>query len=208
MTTAQDLLFVTLDATGEGVGPVESGDLSLALAGAELLDLLGDGTVTLDGELIVPGLVQAPADRLLADAASALVRQRPFERVEDWLWRRGEGLSAAYLTVMEEAGQVTRTRRRVLPGDPGSATPLDSPARRGAAERWASGEALLAALAGTLGLASGTGSGAEEPAEIGDDAAETVLAAVGGAVVELDGVRQRRRIEQAAFDNIWRGPGG
>jgi hypothetical protein len=202
MTTAQDLLFVTLDATGEG--PVESGDLSLARAGAELVDLLGDGTVTLEGEVIVPGLAQAPADRLLADAASALVRQRPFERVEDWLWRRGEGLSAAYLTVMEEAGQVTRTRRRLLPGDPGSATPLDSPARRGAAERWASGEALLAGLAGTLGLVPG----AEEPAEIGDDAAETVLAAVGEAVVELDGVRQRRRIEQAAFDNIWRGPAG
>jgi hypothetical protein len=90
MTTAQDLLFVTLDATSES--PVESGDLSLALAGAELVDLLGDGTVTLDGELIVPGLAQAPADRLLSDAATALVRQRPFERVEDWLWRRGEGL--------------------------------------------------------------------------------------------------------------------
>lgn len=203
MTTAQDLLFVTLDATGEG--HVESGDLSLALAGAELVDLLGDGTVTLDGELIVPGLAKGPADRLLADAAAALVRQRPFERVEDWLWRRGEGLSAAYLTVMEEAGQVTRTHRRLLPGDPGSATPLDSPARRGAAERWASGEALLAGLGSTLGLAPGT---EEEPVEIGDDAAETVLAAVGEAVVELDGVRQRRRIEQAAFDNIWRGPAG
>jgi hypothetical protein len=200
MTTAQDLLFVALDAVAEG--PVEGGDLSLALAGAELLDLLGDGTVTLDGELIVPGLAHAPADRLLADASTALVRQRPFERVEDWLWRRGEGLSAAYLTVMEDAGQVTRTRRRVLPGDPGSARALDTPARQSAAQRWAAGEPLLAALAGTLGLTSGED--AEEP-EIADEAAETVLAAVGGAVVELDGVRQRRRIEQAAFDNVWRG---
>lgn len=204
MTTAQDLLFVTLDVTAEG--PVEAGDLSLALAGAELVDLLADGTVTLDGELIVPGLAHAPADRLLADAATALVRQRPFERVEDWLWRRGEGLSAAYLTVMEDAGQVARSRRRLLPGDPGSATALDTPARRGAAERRASREPVLSALAGTLGLAS-VGDGEEAP-EIGDEAAEAVLAAVGDALVELDGVRQRRRIEQAAFDNIWRGPGG
>jgi hypothetical protein len=105
---------------------------------------------------------------------------------------------------LEEAGQVTRTHRRLLPGDPGSATALDSPARRGAAERWTSREALLAALGSTLGLTAGAG---EDP-EIEDDAAETVLAAVGEAVVELDGVRQRRRIEQAAFDNIWRGPGG
>ena len=33
----------------------------------------------------------------------------------------------------------------------------------------------------------------------------TVLATVGDAVMELDAVRQRRDIEQAAFDNVWRG---
>ncbi|CAM5736718.1 GPP34 family phosphoprotein [Streptomyces hirsutus] len=32
----------------------------------------------------------------------------------------------------------------------------------------------------------------------------TVLAAVNEAVVELAGVRQRRAIETAASDNIWR----
>jgi len=33
----------------------------------------------------------------------------------------------------------------------------------------------------------------------------TVLAAVNAAVMELGHVRQRRAIEEAAFDNIWRG---
>lgn len=33
----------------------------------------------------------------------------------------------------------------------------------------------------------------------------TVLAAVDEAVTELAGVRQRRSIEDAAFDNVWRG---
>ncbi|MEU5247025.1 GPP34 family phosphoprotein, partial [Streptomyces asoensis] len=38
------------------------------------------------------------------------------------------------------------------------------------------------------------------------DAVGTVLAAVGDAVTELEAVRQRRSIEDAAFDNIWRAP--
>jgi hypothetical protein len=33
-----------------------------------------------------------------------------------------------------------------------------------------------------------------------------VLATVSGAVVELDSVRQRKTVEDAAFDNIWRAP--
>ncbi len=32
-----------------------------------------------------------------------------------------------------------------------------------------------------------------------------MLAAVNDAVVELAAIRQRRSIEDAAFDNIWRG---
>lgn len=38
-----------------------------------------------------------------------------------------------------------------------------------------------------------------------DDAVTTVLAAVNDAVMELEAVRQRRSIENAAFANLWRG---
>ncbi|WP_031512197.1 GOLPH3/VPS74 family protein [Streptomyces sp. NRRL F-5123] len=200
MTTPQDVLITSLDVPSSR--PVESGDLSLVLAGAELIDLLGDGSVTLDGELVVPGLARTPADRLLVDAASALVRRPPYESAQDWLWRRGEGLAAVYLAVMEEAGQVARRHRRILPGRPGPATATDTPARRRAAERWRSGDPVLTVLAGALGIQPGP---AAAPPEISDDSVEAVLVTVGDAVVELDAVRQRRRIEQAAFDNIWRG---
>lgn len=198
-TTARDLLIVAMDA--ESSRPVEAGDLSLALAGAELVDLLREGQVTLDGDLLVPGVRRPPGDRLLAEAAALLVRQLPYESVEDWLWRRGRALSSAYLAAMESEGQVTRRHRRLLPGRPGPAELADSPARRRADERWASGEPVLAALAATLGIDA---EAAQAPA-VGDEPVVTVLAAVGDAVVELGAVRQRREIEQAAFDNIWRG---
>ncbi|WP_372346668.1 hypothetical protein [Streptomyces sp. KL116D] len=41
--------------------------------------------------------------------------------------------------------------------------------------------------------------------DLDDDATVTVLAAVGNAVMELEAVRQRRSVENAAFDNVWRG---
>ncbi|WP_333767095.1 GPP34 family phosphoprotein [Streptomyces sp. IBSBF 2435] len=200
MTTPQDLLIVAMDV--ESSHPVESGDLSLALAAAELLDLLDGRLASLDGDRVVPGVGSAPRDPLLAEAASALVRQPPYESVEDWLWRRGRALSAAYLAAMESAGHVTRKHRRLLPGRPGPAALVDSPLRRHATERWASGEPVLTALAAVLGIHAGT-PGA--PPGVADEAALTVLATAGDAVVELDAVRQRRDIEQAAFDNIWRG---
>ena len=74
--------------------------------------------------------------------------------------------------------------------------------RRQAAERWSSGDPVLAALAAAVGILD------EETADlpsVSDDAVATVLAAVHDAVRELDGERQRRVIEDAAFDNIWRG---
>ncbi|UWE10843.1 GPP34 family phosphoprotein [Actinacidiphila bryophytorum] len=198
-TTPRDLLIVAMDVQSNR--PVEAGDLSLALAGAELVDLLGEGLVSLDGDLLVPGVGRTPADQLLAEAAAALVRQLPYESVEDWLWRRGKALSGAYLAVMESDGQVSRRRRRLLPGRPGPAELTDTPARRRAAERWESGEPVLAALAATLGIRED----AAQTRAIGDEPVVAVLAAVGDAVTELDAVRQRREIEQAAFDNVWRG---
>ncbi len=52
MSTPRDLMIVAMDVAPDR--PVETGDLSLALAGAEVVDLLAAGAVVLDGDLIVP----------------------------------------------------------------------------------------------------------------------------------------------------------
>jgi hypothetical protein len=201
MSTPRDLFVVAMDV--ELSRPVEPGDLSLALAGAEVIDLIAAQALTLDGDLLVPGGGLEPADRLLAEAASSLTRQTPYESVEDWLWRRGRGLSAAYLADLEAEGQGTRKRRRWLPSRTGHTAPADSPARRSAADRWASQEPVLTALATVVGISDKS---AEDFPSVTDDAVLTVLAAVDDAVTELVAVRQRRAIEEAAFDNIWRAP--
>lgn len=200
MSTARDLSIITLDVPS--TRPIAQGDLSLALAGAELLDLADAAALTLEGERIVPGPQQPGGDALLDDAAASLLREAPYESVEDWLWRRGRGLAAAYRAALEAEGQVTRGRSRWNPLSSGHTALADSPARRAAAERWASGEPVLAGLAAAVGI---EGAPARELADPDDDAVVTVLAAVNGAVTELEGVRQRRTIEDAAFDNIWRG---
>ncbi|MBX7550665.1 GPP34 family phosphoprotein [Streptomyces sp. NPDC004232] len=199
MTTPRDLFLVSLDVPGEH--PVERGDLSLALAGAELVDLLGVRALTLDGERIVPGPALTTGDRMLDEAGAALTRREPYETVEDWLWRRGEGLAAAYRDALESEGQLTAERRHRLSLNPAERVPADTPARQHAADRWWSREPVLAGLAGILAI------GEDRPAEApADEDVITVLAAVGEAVRELEGVRTRRRIENAAFDNIWRVP--
>ncbi|WP_405883892.1 GPP34 family phosphoprotein [Streptomyces sp. NBC_01384] len=200
MTTAQDLLITALDA--EPGRAVEQGDLSLALAGAELVDLIDAQALTLEGDHIVPGAEWTLGDRLLDGAVSSLVRQAPYESVEDWLWRRGRGLSEAYHAELESEGQVTRRRHRWNPLGTGRAEWADSPARHRATDRRTSGEPVLAVLAAAVGIHDEP---TEEVADLVDDAVVTVLAAVHHAVTELDAVRQRRSIEQAAFDNIWRG---
>ncbi|WP_329222644.1 GPP34 family phosphoprotein [Streptomyces sp. NBC_01485] len=202
MTTARDLMIVVMDVTP--MRPVGQGDLSLALAGAEAIDLVTTGAVALDGDLLVPGPPTAPDDPLLDVAASSLVRAAPYESVEDWLWRRGRGLASAYATRLEADGLAVRPRLRRLRVRSGRPEPVDSPDRRHATERWTADEPVLAALAAAVGLR-------EEPADgftdlPDDDAVETVLAAVGDALAELEAVRQRRSIEDAAFDNIWRAP--
>ncbi|MEV6739635.1 GPP34 family phosphoprotein [Streptomyces sp. NPDC051104] len=200
MTTARDLLIVALDAApGRSAEP---GDLSLALAGAELLDLRDARALTLDGDVVVPGDPPVTDDRLVREAAASLVRQTPHETVEDWLWRRGRGLSSAYLAAFEDEGLLKRQHRRLLPSWTGEAVLADSAARQRAADRWAEDEPVLAALATAIGIRE-TPAG-ELPDET-DEAVTTVLAAVDDAVTELTAVRQRRAIEKAAFDNIWRG---
>ncbi|HET6353670.1 GOLPH3/VPS74 family protein [Streptomyces sp.] len=201
MTTPRDLLIIAMDRAS--ARPVEQGDLSLALAGAEVIDLLGAEAVRLDDDRIVPTLRPTIPDRLLDEAASSLAVEAPYESVDDWLWRRGRGLSAAYLAALETEGQFTQSRRhRWIPSRNSATELLDSAAHRQAAERWSSGDPVLAALAAAVGILD------EETADlpsVTDDAVATVLAAVHDAVRELDGERQRRVIEDAAFDNIWRG---
>ncbi|MGX4689641.1 GOLPH3/VPS74 family protein [Streptomyces sp. JNUCC 63] len=201
MTTPRDLLILSLDVPSDR--PVEQGDLSLALAGAELVDLLAAGAVTLDGDRIVPVPRQGTGDGLLDQAGAALREQPPYESVEDWLWRRGEGLAVAYVDALEADGHLTGRRHRWMPARGGRTTPVDSPERREAAERWASHDPVIAGLAAAVGIEARPG---EELAAPDDDALVTVLAAVNGAVTELEAVRQRRRIENVAFDNIWRAP--
>ncbi|WP_406440904.1 GPP34 family phosphoprotein [Streptomyces sp. NBC_01613] len=200
MNTARDLAIVALE-TAPG-RPVEQGDLSLALAGAEVVDLIEAQALALDGDRILPSAQAPTGDRLLDEAASSLVRLEPYESVEDWLWRRGRGLSSAYVDDLERVGLTTRARGRRIPLRTGRTELVDSDARRRAEERWTAAEPVLVALATAAGIR-------DEPAEaredLDDDAVSTVLAAVGGAVQELEAVRQRKEIEDAAFDNVWRG---
>ncbi len=198
MTTPRDLLMVAMDL--ESSRPLQQGDQSLALAGAEVIDLLDLQAIRLDGERIVPVHQPATGDRLLDEAALSLVRQEPYESVDDWLWRRGRGLFSSYLAALEADGQVIRQRRWRL-FRTHRLTLVDSPAHRAAAKRWTSGDAILAALAAAAGI---HGEPTNAPG-ISDDAEATVLAAVNAAVMELGLVRQRRAIEGAAYDNIWRG---
>ncbi|MFJ1843669.1 MULTISPECIES: GPP34 family phosphoprotein [unclassified Streptomyces] len=201
MTTPRDLLIAAMDMSNRR--PVEQGNLSLALAGAEVIDLLGAEAIRLDGDRIVPGHPPAMADRLLDEAVASLVREAPYETLDDWLWRRGRGLAAAYLDALEAEGQLTRQRHsRWIPSLTSQMVLADSPDRREAADRWASDEPVLAALAAAVGIRDRpTG---DFPG-VADDAVETVLAAVDDALRDLEFQRQRRAIDEAAFDNIWRG---
>ncbi|TXS54609.1 GPP34 family phosphoprotein [Streptomyces sp. uw30] len=200
MNTARDLAIVALDMAPDHT--VEQGDLSLALAAAEVFDLIDARALVLDGDLITPSAQAPTGDRLLDEAASSLVRQDPYESVEDWLWRRGRGLSAAYVQDLERVGLTARPRSRRISLRATRTAPVDSAARRQAEERWTSGEPVLAALATAAGI---NDESADATEELTDEAVTTVLAAVGNAVMELEAVRQRRAIEDAAFDNVWRG---
>ncbi|MFI2780864.1 GOLPH3/VPS74 family protein [Streptomyces sp. ALB3] len=201
MTTAKDLFVITMDPRLEPA--VGQGDLSLALAGAELIDLLTAGAVALDGDRIVPEERRPPEDRLLAEAAALLTRQPPYEGVEDWLWRRGRDLARTYRTALEEGRELTRKRSGRLSLGSERVELADTPGRRRAAERWEEKEPVLAALASAVGIDRGP---SDDEADIEDEAVTAVLAAVHDAVMELESVRQRRSIENAAFANLWRGP--
>ncbi|MFJ8751690.1 GPP34 family phosphoprotein [Streptomyces sp. NPDC102441] len=198
MTTAKDLFIIAMDPKHS----VGQGDLSLTLAGAELIDLIGAGAVALDGDRIVPDGPPTLDDRLMREAAAGLTRQAPYERIEDWLWRRGSDLSATYQAALEEDGELTPKRSGRLLFGSERMEPVDTSAHRRAADRGRE-EPVLAALASVIGV--GVERSEDEPG-LDDEAVTTVVAVVHDAVMELEAVRQRRAIERAAFANVWRGP--
>ncbi|MFF9207553.1 MULTISPECIES: GPP34 family phosphoprotein [unclassified Streptomyces] len=200
MTTARDLALVVLGRPADR--PVEQGDLSLVLAGAEAIDLLEIGTLTLDGDRVVPGPRVATGDRLLDEAAASLAGHGPHETIEDWLWRRGRNLAAAYVDDLHRTGLFTRPRRHGLRFWAGQSLLADSPERARAEERRASGERVLHALMGAAGMGGAPEEAREAPT---GDAITKVLAAAGDAVTHLEALRLRRDVESAAFDNVWRG---
>ncbi|WP_433857776.1 GPP34 family phosphoprotein [Streptomyces kronopolitis] len=203
MTTPRDLLMVAMDAAP--VRAVERGDLALALAAAEAVDLLAARAIALDGERLVPGYRPALTDRLLDEAASSVVQQMPYEPIGEWLWRRGRGLSEAYLTALEADGQLTRERhRRWLLLRTDEVVLVDTPARRDAAHRRDSGEPVLAALAAAAGIGEER---PEDAPDVTDGDVTTVITALEDAIQELAAERQRRdrRRDDAAVDNVRRG---
>lgn len=201
MTTPQDLLIVALNVPSSR--DVGQGDLSLALAGAELLDLVDAGVLALDDDLLVPGAERTTGDRLLDEAGASLVRQPPYETIEDWLWRRGRGLAQAYIGVLEEETPTGGARRHWLRRRRDPAATADSPSRRRANDRWAAHEPVLVGLADALGIEDASTTGSDKATA---EPTVTVLAAVNDALTELEAVRQRRHIENEAFDNVWRAP--
>lgn len=203
MTTAHDLMLVALGLPADR--PVEQGDVSLALAGAEAIELLEAGALTLEGDRMVPGPRASTGDRLLDEAAASFVRHEPYETVQDWLWRRGRDLAAVYGDDLARSGLVTRPQRHGFRLLPGRGVLADSPARARAEERRASGEPVLTALIAETGIGADSAEPAEPAESPAGEAVTTVLAAVGDAVTQLEALRLRRDIENDAFDNMWRG---
>ncbi|MEU0946454.1 GPP34 family phosphoprotein [Streptomyces canus] len=216
MTTARDLVLVALALPAGALAG--QGDLSLAIAGAEAVDLLQSGALRLDGDRMVPGPRVVSDDPLLDRADAALARREPYETVAEWLWRRADDLVPAYADALERAGLVVHPHGRGFRLLPGRAVPADSQERREAEERRNSGEPVLAGLLAVLGI-EGTGiiegagdgdSGVGEERSHADDSSlddvvTIVLAAVGDAVMQLEAVRLGRDVEKGAFDNVWRG---
>ncbi|WP_327235460.1 GPP34 family phosphoprotein [Streptomyces sp. NBC_01317] len=207
MSTARELLIVAMDMTS--VRTVERGALSLALAGAEAIDLLAVGAITLEGDRIVPsdgsGTDGVSSDPLAGEALSSFVRQAPYESVGNWLWRRGRNLSAMYTAALEADGQLVRQHHRRWGVFRSSELVLvDSPARRLAADRWTADEPVLAALATAVGIRDKRTT--DSPA-VTDEGVVAVLTAVDDALSELTAESERRahKLDDAAITNVRRG---
>ncbi|QKV96475.1 GPP34 family phosphoprotein [Streptomyces sp. NA02950] len=206
MTTPRDLLIIAMDMASSH--SVDRGDLSLALAGAEAVDLLDARAIGLEGERIVPGPPLPLADRMLKRAAASLTREPPYEPVGEWLWRRGRGLPEAYLDTLEADGDAVRERhRRWMVFHTSELVLVDSSARRRAADRLRSDEPVLATLAAAVGISDPSTPESPTVTRVDDVATATVLTAVDDALGELAVERQRRaqRRDDATADNVRRG---
>jgi hypothetical protein len=213
MTTPQDLMIVTLDLPASRT--VERGDLSLALAAAETIDLLRAGAAALVDGRVVPaaetearpsGGAARSGEVLLGEAARALAAGPDGEPLTEWLWRRGRGLAQTYLDALEADGLLLRERTRGRFRVPrGSRLVLaQSPERRRAAHRAAADEPVLRALGAALALPGGLPPGAEP---VTDGEVMAVLRALSRNLAELDVERHRRarRLSEAARTNTRRG---
>ncbi|WP_328863230.1 GPP34 family phosphoprotein [Streptomyces sp. NBC_00306] len=198
MTTPKNLLMITIEvAPGH---PVHPADLSLSLAGAQLVDLLEAGAIGLDKRHVVPGWQPVPPDRFLWEAATSLELTRPYQLVSDWLSSREDTLAAAYTAALEADGLAIRQRPRKHPFRRRELVLVDSPARREAVERWSASEPVLATLAGFIGIRREGQQGS--PREVRGPVA-TILSAVQGAHVELEAERTERIITQAKLYEVW-----
>ncbi|MFE0801246.1 GPP34 family phosphoprotein [Streptomyces sp. NPDC058812] len=210
MNTARDLFVITLEVPSSR--PITQGDVSLVLAGAELVDLRDAHALRLDGDLIVPlGDHADGTNALTAQATAQLVTEPPYETVEEWLWRRGRGLAGSYADDLA-AQTAGSARGGLLPrflrhfALSRSQEPPVRP-RHEATDRQLLDDSVLAAFAGTLGIGEAVPPEPTDttPADQADDVG-LILAVVSDALMELEAERQRRQIEQDAYDNVWRAP--
>ncbi|MFE0358897.1 GPP34 family phosphoprotein [Streptomyces nigra] len=199
MTTALGLSAL---AASPGIdAPPEPGDLSLSLAGAELVDLVDLQAVLLDDGRLLPAASPRIQDDLLLEAASTIVRDAPYETVEQWLWRRGRDLAARYRRALEATVSGTpahssrRSFRRSRP------LPVVPPAVDRALGRMTDGRPVVVALAAAARIVEAAD---ETLGELDPDEA-AVVGAVHQAVTRLAAERQRRSIERVGFDDIARG---
>ncbi|MEJ1201638.1 MULTISPECIES: GPP34 family phosphoprotein [unclassified Streptomyces] len=220
MNTARDLFVITLEVPSSR--PIAQGDVSLVLAGAELVDLRDAHVLRLDGDRIVP-LDDHPdgTDALTAQASAQLVTEPPYETVEQWLWRRGRGLAGSYADDLAartagdaRGGLLPRFLRHFAPNR--SQEPSVRPLHEATDPHQGLDDSVLAAFAGTLGIGEAAPPPPTEPTEppeptdttTADQADDVglILAVVSDALMELEAERQRRQIEQDAYDNVWRAP--
>ncbi|MBQ1095382.1 GPP34 family phosphoprotein [Streptomyces sp. b94] len=217
MNTARDLFVITLEVPSSR--PIAQGDVSLVLAGAELVDLRDAHVLRLDGDRIVPLDDHADGtNTLTAQASAQLVTEPPYETVEQWLWRRGRGLAGSYADDLaaQTAGDA---RGGLLPrflrpfATNRSQEPSVRPRHEATDPHQGLDDSVLAAFAGTLGIGEAAPPPPTEPTEPTDtttvdqaDDIGLILAVVSDALTELEAERQRRQIEQDAYDNVWRAP--
>ncbi|MFF9044848.1 GPP34 family phosphoprotein [Streptomyces parvulus] len=179
MATAQRLSALAVVLGGEP--RIEEGDLSLALAAAELIDLIQARAVLLHGDRLLPAGLVGTGSPLLVEAASELVRDIPYETVVGWLWRRGSGLAGRYRGALEDARHLHRQAAEAV-------------------RDW--NDPVLAHLAAAAGM---------RPAPTDDTSADldpdqiAILGETHQAVTRLAAERQRRSIERGPSEGILRG---